>query len=143
MGETTQPLKTTVTVTAAVLVKDGKILIARRGRGDRLAGKWEFPGGKLEADESPAACLKRELKEEFNIDVAVGEFLGSGIHHYPHLSINLHVFRAYWTGGRLTVNAHAEHRWVGVTELPRFDFSPADVPFVEKLRNGEFDPLSE
>ena len=59
-----------VKVTAAMLVKDDKIIIARRGPDDKLADKWEFPGGKIEIDETPEQCLKREIKEEFDIDVS-------------------------------------------------------------------------
>jgi 8-oxo-dGTP diphosphatase len=66
-----------VKVTAAILVKDNKIIIAKRGSDDRLANKWEFPGGKIEINETPEQCLKREMKEEFDIDVSVGEYLGS------------------------------------------------------------------
>ena len=68
-----------VKVTAAILVKDNKIIIAKRGPDDRLANKWEFPGGKIEIHETPEQCLKREMKEEFDIDVSVGEYLGSSI----------------------------------------------------------------
>ncbi len=68
--------KTMTTVTCAIIEKDGKILIARRASDQNLAGKWEFPGGKVEDGESPEECLKRELEEEFGIQVEVG-----GIHH--------------------------------------------------------------
>ena len=70
-----------VKVTAAMLVKDDKIIIARRGPDDKLADKWEFPGGKIEINETPEQCLKREMKEEFDIDVSVEEYLGSSIFH--------------------------------------------------------------
>ena len=70
-------------VTAAVIEKDGKILIARRKRDDSQAGKWEFPGGKLEAGETPEACLKRELREELGIETEVGAFFCSSRFVYP------------------------------------------------------------
>ena len=70
-----------VKVTAAMLVKDDKIIIARTGPDDKLADKWEFPGGKIEINETPEQCLKREMKEEFDIDVSVEEYLGSSIFH--------------------------------------------------------------
>jgi 8-oxo-dGTP diphosphatase len=62
------------TVTAAIVEKDGKILVARRKADDRQAGKWEFPGGTLESDETPQECLQREMQEEFGIRVSVGQF---------------------------------------------------------------------
>jgi len=82
-------MKKIVKVTAAILEKDGRIIIALRKSSDHLSGKWEFPGGKIEPGETPEECLSRELKEEFDIDVTIGEHLGSNIHHYDHISIEL------------------------------------------------------
>ena len=124
-----------VKVTAAILEKDGKIIIAQRKASDHLAGLWEFPGGKIEPGETPEACLGRELKEEFNIDAAIGEYLGSNIHHYDHISIELMVFRAFWEGGTIAMNDHKAYRWVTMDQLSEFVFSPADIPFVNMLSN--------
>lgn len=66
-----------IKVTAAILENDGRILIAQRKSSDHLSGKWEFPGGKIEHGETPEECLARELKEEFDIYVTIGDFLGS------------------------------------------------------------------
>ena len=76
-------------VTAAILFKNHKILIAQRKATDKLPNKWEFPGGKVEKDENPKECLKREMKEEFGIDVSVGRSLGESVYHYDHISIRL------------------------------------------------------
>lgn len=122
------------TVTAAILVKDGKILIARRKADDRQAGKWEFPGGKLEAGETPQACLQREMREEFGIRVAVGQFFGESIHDYEHGTIRLLAYQASWESGRMGLNAHADLRWVLPGQLAEYDFAPADRPFVKKLQ---------
>ncbi len=121
-------------VTAAILEKDGKILIARRKADDRQANKWEFPGGTIEPDETPQDCLKREMQEEFGITVTVGRFLGESIYHYDHGAIRLMAYRAGWESGRIVLNDHAEHRWVPPEQLAEFDFAPADVPFVKKLQ---------
>jgi 8-oxo-dGTP diphosphatase len=88
-----------IDVTAAILVKDGKILIAKRKSSDKIPDKWEFPGGKLEAGETPRECLKREIQEEFGIDVSVGEFLGESMYHYDLGPIRLLAYRAWWKGG--------------------------------------------
>ena len=101
-----------VKVTAAVLEKDGKYIIAQRKRSDPLSGKWEFPGGKIEPGETPEVCLARELKEELDIEVVVGEYLGSNVHHYDHISIELMAYRATWVGGTITVKDHHDYRWV-------------------------------
>ena len=126
-----------VKVTAAILAKDNKIIIAKRGPNDRLANKWEFPGGKVEINETPEQCLKREMKEEFDIDVSVGEYLGSSIYHYDHISIELMAYRTYWKNGEIHLNDHNEFKWISLEQLAEFDFAPADLVFVEKLKNGE------
>ena len=126
-----------VKVTAAILVKDNRILIARRGPDDRPADKWEFPGGKIEGHETPEQCLKREMKEEFGIDVSVGEYLGSSIYHYDHMSIELLAYRTYWQGGIIYLNAHDDCKWILPGQLAGFDFAPADRVFIEKLQNRE------
>ena len=126
-----------VKVTAAMLVKDHKIIIAKRGPDDRLAHKWEFPGGKIEINETPEQCLKREMKEEFDIDVSVGEYLGSSVYHYDHISIELMAYRTYWEEGEINLKDHDEFKWISLDQLTEFDFAPADLVFVEKLQNGE------
>ena len=128
-----------VKVTAAILEKDGRIMIAQRKSTDHLAGKWEFPGGKIETGESPEACLARELNEEFHIDVSIGEYLGSILHHYDHISIELMAYRTFWDGGKINSTDHKDYKWVTIDELEQYDFAPADQPFVEKLRRGEIE----
>jgi 8-oxo-dGTP diphosphatase len=125
-----------VKVTAAIMAKDGRIIIAQRKSSDHLSGKWEFPGGKIEPGETPEVCLARELKEEFDIDVAIGEFLGSNVHHYGHVSIELMAYQASWVAGAITMNDHKAYRWVTIDQLTEFDFAPADIPFVERLCTG-------
>jgi 8-oxo-dGTP diphosphatase len=132
-------VKKIVKVTAAILEKDGKIIIAQRKRGDPLSGKWEFPGGKMEPGETPAQCLRRELKEEFDIDVTIGDYLGSNIHHYDHISIELLVFRASWVKGTIRLNDHNAYRWITADQISRFDFAPADIPFADRLSKGQMD----
>jgi 8-oxo-dGTP diphosphatase len=124
------------TVTAAILARQGKILIARRRASSHLANKWEFPGGKVEGGETPEACLARELKEELDIEAGIGAFLGESVYHYPHGSIRLLAYRAYWDGGKIDANVHDEIRWVSLAELDCYEFAPADVPFVQRLKEG-------
>lgn len=124
-------------VTAAILEKDDRIIIAQRKNSDHLSGLWEFPGGKIEPGETPEECLTRELKEELGIDVKVSEFLGSNIHHYDYISIELMAYRAFWVGGTITINDHNDYRWVTINQLNNFDFAPADIPFVDMLRRGQ------
>ena len=124
-------------VTAAILIKDRKILIAKRKADDRQASKWEFPGGTVEQDETPEACLKREIQEEFGITVSVGRFFGESVYHYDHGSIKLLAYRAHWESGKIGLKDHADYRWVSSAQLTEYDFAPADIPIVEKLQHKD------
>ena len=81
--------KTIIDVTAAVIVKDGKVLAARRAPGKHLEGYWEFPGGKLEGNETPERCLERELTEEFSIRSRVGAYIGESVYDYGEKVVRL------------------------------------------------------
>jgi len=125
-----------IRVTAAILVHNDRILIAQRGETDDLAGKWEFPGGKIENNESPQQCLIRELQEEFGIDAAVGDFFGESTYHYETGAVQLLAYHTSWEGGSFSLNAHAAIRWVSLNQLQEFEFAPADIPLVEKLQQS-------
>ena len=127
---------TVTRVTAAILIKDGRIIIARRRSADHQGDKWEFPGGKIEPGETPEQCLQREIKEELDIEVSVGRFLGSSIYHYDHISIELLAYRTYWQKGSITLKAHAAYRWVPLEHLDQYDFAPADRPLAARLQSG-------
>ena len=121
-------------VTAAILVKDKKILIAKRPADDKLAGNWEFPGGTIKDDEIQKECLKREMHEEFGIDVEVGTFFDSSIYEYDHGEIILLAYWVKWLSGDIELKAHSEIAWVTPAEMRNYDFAPADIPFVLKLQ---------
>ncbi|MDD2671353.1 MAG: (deoxy)nucleoside triphosphate pyrophosphohydrolase [Syntrophales bacterium] len=120
-------------VTAAVIEKEGKILIARRRKGEAMEGFWEFPGGKLEHEETPEACLARELHEEFGIEVSVGDFYCSSRFLYRHGEIDLKAYRAEIVSGEITLQVHDEIRWVRPEELLNFRLTEADIPIAENL----------
>lgn len=122
------------TVTAAILQIDGKILIARRKKGDALENKWEFPGGKLEPGETPERCLVRELQEEFGIQARVREFFATSSFEYKHIAIELLVYYVEYISGQFHLNEHQEIQWVRPEELDRYDFSEADIPIARKLQ---------
>lgn len=126
-----------IRVTAAILIENGRVLIAKRKANDKLANKWEFPGGKIEAGESPEECLHREIQEEFQVEISVGRFFGESKYHYEHADIHLLAYIANLERGELTPTSHAEYRWVYADELHKYDFAPADKPFVEKIQNSK------
>ncbi|MBP2635494.1 MAG: ADP-ribose pyrophosphatase [Firmicutes bacterium] len=123
-----------IEVTAAIIQDKGKILIARRPIGDKLAGKWEFPGGKIEVGETPEECLRREIKEELNIKISVGHFFAESIYEYPNRTIQLKAYWCTWLSGEIELNSHDAIEWVEFASLSDYDFAPADLLFVDKLR---------
>ena len=131
--------QTMIEVTAAILLENDKLLIAQRRSSDKLPLKWEFPGGKIEDNETPEQCLEREMKEEFCIEVSTGEFLGESIYRYEHGTIKLLAYRTYWKDGKISLKAHDAFKWVPVDELKEHDFAPADIPFVEQLERGQIE----
>jgi 8-oxo-dGTP diphosphatase len=122
-----------IPVTAAVIEQGDRYLLARRKPGKTLAGTWEFPGGKVEAGEDAAACLVREIREEMNLEIEVGELLGVTEHQYDFARIRLIVFRALILGGDMRLTDHDEAGWFTPQEICRLDLAPADVPIVEWL----------
>ena len=125
-------------VTAAALVDgDGRVLICQRPQGKQLAGLWEFPGGKVEAGESPEACLIRELQEELGITVTeacLAPFVFAS-HAYErfHLLMPLYLVRRW--SGTVTAHEHAALAWVKPSRLSDYPMPPADAPLVAWLRD--------
>lgn len=106
-------------VTAAIIQLDGKVLIARRSPHSKLAGNWEFPGGKVEEGESLQECLKRELHEELGILTEIGAHLHSSEYKYEHGSFRIEAFKVSWIGGDLRLKEHDCVEWVSVDALDR------------------------
>ena len=122
------------TVTAAVIERDGRILICRRRADQQHPGKWEFPGGKLEPGEEPAACLRRELREELAIDASIGAEITRYRYQYPgRAEIQLIFYRVTEFEGEPDYSHFGEVCWAKRNELPRFDFLDGDVEFVAEL----------
>lgn len=94
----------TVDVTAAIIEKDGKFLIAKRKKGKHLENKWEFPGGKVELGESHEECLARELEEEFGVITGIAEFVAEGLFDYGDVKIRLLGYRAKYISGYFFIN---------------------------------------
>ncbi len=127
-----------IQVTAAVIIKNKKILIARRKKEQHMGLKWEFPGGKIRENETPTACLIRELEEEFSIKTRIREFFLRTVHHYQNKSIELISFLVDHRAGDFILRDHEEIRWIDRDELGRYDFADADIPIVKKLADLEF-----
>jgi len=123
-----------VIVAAAVIIRDGRVLLTRRGEGQHLAGMWEFPGGKLEAGESPEEALLRECQEECGIEVEVAEILEVTHHRYPEKEVLLLFYRCELRAGEVRHLQVADHAWVAPRDLDDYPLPPADERVVARIR---------
>ncbi|HVN97082.1 MAG TPA: (deoxy)nucleoside triphosphate pyrophosphohydrolase [Syntrophorhabdaceae bacterium] len=125
-----------VPVTAAVIEKDGKILIARR-KTPFMGYAWEFPGGKLEDNETLEECLKREIREELDIEIHVGPLISLNKHVLNcESAIVLYAYRARHVSGEITLKDHEEVKWVRPEDLLNYDFPDPDRLIARKVSEG-------
>ncbi len=120
-------------VVGAAILEQGRVLLTRRGASMSMAGKWEFPGGKVEPEEEPRAALAREVAEELGLAVDVGDCIGRGTALHGGRRIVLDVYAARRTGGELRLHEHEQHGWFGGGELAALDWPEADLPILPAL----------
>jgi 8-oxo-dGTP diphosphatase len=120
-------------VTAAIIEEGGKVFIARRREGKNLAGKWEFPGGKIEPGETPEESLARELAEELDLRVSVGELLCRVFFESGQISLELLTYRVKRLSGEPVLREHDDARWVEPTELGSYDLADSDRRVVDEV----------
>lgn len=121
-----------IQVTCALILNDRQqVLVVQRSAQMKLPLKWEFPGGKIEAGETAAACLIREIKEELQLNIQIQERRRSHVHHYPAFSIELIPFTATIISGNIHLLEHAQYQWAAARDLINFDWAEADLPIVK------------
>jgi 8-oxo-dGTP diphosphatase len=125
--------KNILIVTAAIIRKGHSVLLTKRLAESRHAGKWEFPGGKLEAGESPAECLQRELREELDLKIDVGAIYDVIHHRYDFGPILLLTYECTALSKPIRNLQVTEHRFVPLHQLDQYDMLPADIPLIKKL----------
>jgi len=122
------------TVAAGVIWRDGKFLIAQRLPDDALGGLWEFPGGKQWEGESLPECLQREIREELDFEIEVGELLVTVRRACEHFRITLHAFQCRYAGGRARAIEAADFKWVTLDQLKDYPFPIMDQKIIAILR---------
>ncbi|MBE5967483.1 MAG: 8-oxo-dGTP diphosphatase MutT [Lachnospiraceae bacterium] len=123
----------TIEVAAAVIKKENKIFTTQRGYGE-FKGFWEFPGGKIEAGETPQQALTREIKEELDIDIEVGKLIDTVEYDYPQFHLTMHCFICTILSGKLVLKEHEAAKWLTKDILDRVDWLPADRILIKRLK---------
>ena len=122
----------TIDVVAAVMFKDGKVFATQRGYGAFKDG-WEFPGGKVEAGESPQEALRREIREELETDVQVGELIDTIEYDYPDFHLSMKCYACTILSGNLHLVEHEAARWLSAGQLNSVEWLPADITLIPKI----------
>lgn len=123
----------TIRVAAAVIRSGDKIFAAARGYGE-FKGGWEFPGGKIEAGETPQEALKREIMEELETEISVGEIIDTIEYDYPEFHLSMDCFWCEILSGNLVLKEAEDARWLAADELDSVEWLPADVTLIEKIK---------
>lgn len=127
----------TINVSCAIIIKKSKILVTQRSKKMTLPLKWEFPGGKIEKEETEIDCVKREIKEEINIEIDVIRKLSNNLHDYGSFKINLIPFLANYISGEIVLLEHSNYMFLDKMDLIDLDWAEADLPIVKELMKIE------
>jgi len=122
-------------VAAAIIVRDGRVLVGRRAPGQNLAGYWEFPGGKLEPGETVQQCVERELVEELSVASVAGAVMMEHLHRYDGGAINLIAVHVRMIGDAWRLSVHDAVEWIGAARLAGLRLAPADIAIADAVRD--------
>ena len=122
----------TIRVAAAVIIHDGRIFATQRGYG-AYKGGWEFPGGKIEAGETPQEALAREIMEELNVEIEVGKLLDTVEYDYPEFHLSMDCFLCMMKSGEMVLKEHEAAKWLTRETLRSVDWLPADLSLIDKI----------
>ena len=123
----------TIRVVAAIIIEKGKVFATQRGYGD-FKGGWEFPGGKIDAGETPEEALVREIKEELDTEVEVIKLLDTVEYDYPNFHLSMDCFICSIKSGNLVLKEHEAAQWLTKETLDSVDWLPADLGLIDKIR---------
>ena len=120
-------------VVAAIIIKNGKYFIAQRNRNKHMGLSWEFPGGKVEKEETFEIALKREIKEELNIEINIKNKLGEENYQDDKINVKLHYFICSHFNGEIILNEHEDSAWITKNEFKNYNFAEGDSDIIKLL----------
>lgn len=122
-----------IDVAAGIIISNSSVLLCRRGKGEKLEGFWEFPGGKKEQNESIYTCLERELREELGVIISATSIFKESLYEYEGGAINLIGLQAQILSGDITLTVHDKYVWVPIEQVLEYRLAPADIPIAETI----------
>src|SRR5699024_6453962 len=128
-------VKKDIYVVAAVIVKKGKIFCAQRNLDTSLPGMWEFPGGKIEQNETPKEALEREILEEMRCEIEIGKKIEHTVYEYDFGIVHLTTYYCRIISGEPYLTEHIAAKWLDPSQLKQLDWAPADIPSINKIIN--------
>lgn len=126
-----------IIVVASLIIKEDKVLIAKRSTGDpNVLNKWEFPGGKVESNESEKEALEREILEEFELVITADKYLVNNVCEYPSKTVDLKLYECTYISGDFNLHDHSEYKWINKNELLNYDLAPADIVLAKFVKES-------
>lgn len=125
-----------IDVVAGLIYKDNNVLIAKRLTGDsNVFDKWEFPGGKVEPNETDEHAIEREIEEEFELKIKAKKYITNNICEYPTKVVNLKLYECEYVSGELKLHDHSEYKWVNPKDITNYNLAPADIPLANYIKD--------
>ncbi len=124
-----------IKVVCGIIYDNDKIFICRRKEGKSLAGFWEFPGGKVESNETDQVTLKRELQEELEMEINIDSFIGQSNHDYGSFQIELYGYSCSLINYAGNLTDHDAYEWADIASVSAYKLAPADIPFIQMIEN--------
>ena len=125
--------KKIIEVVGAAIIKEDKVLVMQRSEQMTLPGMWEFPGGKVEANETEQEALIREIQEELSVTINILDYINEASYDYDFGTVQLKVYTAEIISGQITLEEHSDGKWVTADELKNIDWAPVDIPAAKAL----------
>jgi 8-oxo-dGTP diphosphatase len=123
----------TIRVVCGIIFDNEKVFIYRRKQGKSLAGYWEFPGGKIEGNESFEQALKRDLQEELEMEVVIKDFIGQFNYNYGKFEIELYGYESHLINYNGKLTDHDSYEWIDISKLYKYNLAPADIPLITMI----------